>query len=73
MSIRAALRKGVGPTVPVDAMLDGQSGQALLVDMGLGVAYAIYSYGFHQCFDRLRPVRMPAELSGMDLNMRCDL
>lgn len=29
---------------------------ALMVDLGLTVAYAIYAYAFHMTFDRLRPV-----------------
>ena len=30
---------------------------ALLVDLGLTLAYAVYAYFFHLAYDRLRPVR----------------
>ena len=32
-------------------------GEALLVDLGLTLAYAAYAYVFHLGYDRLRPVR----------------
>ncbi len=31
--------------------------QALAVDIGLGLVYAVYGYVYHRLFDRLRPVR----------------
>ena len=35
--------------------------QALVVDLGLSLAYTAYAYIFHVVFDRLRPVVVPQE------------
>jgi uncharacterized membrane protein len=40
--------------------------QALLADIGLSVAYAVYGYLFHLGFDRLRPVRADTRGAGRD-------
>lgn len=39
------------------ALTDLLWGQALLADLGLAAAYAVYGYAFHWAYDRLRPVR----------------
>lgn len=36
--------------------------EALAADVGLAFVYALYGYGFHLAFDRLRPVRAEAPL-----------
>jgi uncharacterized membrane protein len=38
--------------------------EALLADIGLTLAYALYGYLFHLVFDRLRPVPTPAPTYG---------
>ena len=44
-------------TLPLIMWMVGLSfWQALLVDIGLSVAYALYAYVFHLAFDRIRPV-----------------
>lgn len=44
-------------TVPVLVWMGGFSlGQALLADLALTVIYAVYAYGFHLVYDRLRPI-----------------
>jgi uncharacterized membrane protein len=45
-------------TLPILVWLGGHGwGEALLLDLGLTVLYAVYAYGFHLVYDRLRPVR----------------
>lgn len=44
-------------TLPILVWLGGHGpGEALLVDLGLTGLYAVYAYGFHLVYDRLRPV-----------------
>jgi uncharacterized membrane protein len=44
-------------TAPVLVWLGGFSPwQALLADLALTVIYAVYAYGFHLVYDRLRPI-----------------
>jgi uncharacterized membrane protein len=45
-------------TLPIIVWLGGHGwGEALLLDMGLTLLYAVYAYGFHLLYDRIRPVR----------------
>ncbi|MCU0828933.1 MAG: PACE efflux transporter [Tabrizicola sp.] len=44
-------------TLPILVWLGGHGwGEALLIDLGLTVLYAVYAYGFHLAYDRWRPV-----------------
>jgi uncharacterized membrane protein len=44
-------------TLPILVWMGGHAlGEALLVDLGLTALYAVYAYGFHRVYDRLRPV-----------------
>jgi uncharacterized membrane protein len=44
-------------TVPILIGLGGHAWrEALLVDLGLTGLYAVYAYGFHLVYDRLRPI-----------------
>lgn len=51
----------VAVTLPVLVGIGGMGwGEALLVDLGLTVLYAVYAYGFHMFYDWLRPVQVMA-------------
>jgi uncharacterized membrane protein len=44
-------------TVPIVMMMGGHGfWRALAIDLGLTLFYAVYAYGFHVVYDRLRPV-----------------
>lgn len=57
-------------TWPLIALVTGLAWpEALAADLGLTLAYAIYSYFFHLVFDRLRPVQ-PYSAVMIDSNPR---
>lgn len=45
-------------TLPVLVVLGGHGlAKALMLNLGLTALYAVYAYGFHLGYDRLRPVQ----------------